>query len=420
MKMKRNPRVVFSFMLVMVLLASLLAGCNSTESADNNTETPATDKPAAEEPAAQEPAAEEPAAEEPQVELEGKLNITLPQKSKEVWQAVADAYMEKHPKVEVTIDIKPSKGYKEWLTAQFAAGVPEVDLAVINEVVDLQAQRKFVNFYPWFEKMNPYTGKPWKESFNLQAMGINLGAVGADDVLYTLNFESVQILWIYNKEIFAELGVNEPPKTFNELIDIFQKARDAGYTPLALSGDAQSIWSGQAGWLMRIYPDQYFRDSVNLIRSQPQDYTYVPEIDDIWTYDVNDPYNDSNTNVTKNPLRVWKAIKEKQGDYAMEGNPKWKASMENLKTLFSYTPDGFFGVNDDQAYKLFLTGRAATMLGAPASYWQLPKDFADEEKTGAQGGVKPFEFGFFNMPSMEGELVQAPAQIGRASCRERV
>ncbi|MDI4647022.1 ABC transporter substrate-binding protein [Cohnella hashimotonis] len=395
-----NAKKWMGYILMLSLIAAALAACSKNESGN---------KPSAASSPTNAPSNTASQAAQ-QEELNGTINITLPQQSSEVWNKVAAAYMAKHPKVKVNVEIKPLSGYKEWLTAQFAAGDPQVDLAMINEVADLQAQRKFVNYYPWFDKTNPYTGKPWKDSFNLEAMGVNLGAVGADDSLYVLNFETVQILWLYNKDIFAKLGVTEPPATFNELIEIFKKAKAAGYTPFALAGDSSSIWSGQAGWLMRIYPDQYFRDSIETARSQEADYTYNPDIDDVWKYDAADPYNDSESKVTKNPIRVWKAIKEQQGDYKMAGNPKWKAVMENLKTLFSYTPEGFFGTNEAQAYKLFLTGKAAVMLGAPSAYWQLPKDLADAEKTGVKDGVKPFEFGFFNMPSMEGEYVQAPAR----------
>lgn len=330
--------------------------------------------------------------------------------SSSVWNTVAQAYMAKNPGVKVTVDNKPAEGYKEWLTAQFAAGTPDADLVINNEVANLAADKKFVDYYPYFDQTNPYTGKPWKDSLDLAAMGINLDGVAAEDHLYNLNFESVQIVWTYNKEIFNKAGITEPPKTFNELTADFEKIKAAGYVPLAIGGDANSMWSGQAGWLVRIYADQYFRDYINISRSQPQDYTYLPEIDDNWKYDLSDPYNDANSNVTKNELRFWKAVQEKVGPFKIAGNPSWAAYAENLKKLFSYTEDGFFGVKEDQAYQLFLTGKAATMMGTPASYWQLPKDFEDETKTGATGGVQPFEYGFFNMPSMEGEGVLAPAR----------
>ncbi|MCQ6561068.1 ABC transporter substrate-binding protein [Paenibacillus mendelii] len=399
MKSKRWLALV----LCSVLMLSLLAACSK----DNSGNTPSTPSNNTNEPA---PGGDKETDPPAASELSGTIRISIPNGSAKVWNAVGGAYMKKHPGVKVEVDNKPAEGYKEWLTAQFAAGTPDVDLVVNNEVVSLQADKKFVDLYPFFEKDNPYTGKKWKESLDLDAMGINLSGMGAEDHLYNLNFESVQIVWIYNKEIFAKAGVTEAPKTFNELIEAFKKVKAAGFTPLALDGNAKSMWSGQAGWLVRIYADQYLRDYINIVKSQEQDYTYLPEIDENWKYDINDPYNDSNSKVTKNELRQWKAIKDKEGPFKIAGNPKWKAYMENLKELFQYTPNGFFGVNADQAYNLFLTGKAATMVGSPASYWQLPKDFADEKKTGSKGGVKSFEYGFFNMPTMEGPEVMAPVR----------
>lgn len=341
--------------------------------------------------------------------LKGTIHVNLRGSSPEVWSKVADAYMAKHPDVKLTIDIKPAEGYRDWLQAQFAAGQPEADFVMTNENAELTDAKKFVDFKPWMETKNPYTGKLWKESFNLEGMGINLDDPKLDS-LQNLNFESVQILWMYNKEIFQKAGIANPAKTFDELIQDFEKLKAAGYTPFTIGGNALSLWSGQAGWLMRILPDQYFRDYVNLVRSKPQDYTYMPNIDDNWKFDLKDPYNDSKSKVSTNELRMLQSVKDKVGPYKIEGNPSWRAAFENLKTLFGYAQKGFLGMTEDQAYKLFLTGKAATMVALPSSYWQLPKDFADAKKTGENGGVKAFDFGYFNMPSQTGELVQAPAR----------
>ncbi|WP_144023710.1 extracellular solute-binding protein [Paenibacillus sp. FSL H8-0548] len=398
---KRKGLAVF---VSVIMLLSLLTACaknNPSEGNNGNANVTKTDTPATQAPAA---------TEEPASTLKGTINVSLSGASASVWNKVAEGYMGKNPNVTVKVDNKPAEGYKEWLTAQFAAGNPDVDIVNNNEVAGLMSDGKFVNYYPYFDKENPYAGKSWKDVLDLKAMGINLEGVSSEDVLYNLNFESVQIVWVYNKEIFAKVGITEAPKTFNELTAAFEKVKAAGYTPLALGGDSKSMWSGQAGWLVRIYADQYLRDYINVNRSQEQDYSYLPEVDDNFTYDLTDPYNDSNSNVTKNEMRNWKAIKDKEGPYKIAGNPQWKAYSENLKTLFSYVPDGFFGVKEDQAYKLFLTGKAATMVSTPGSYWQLPKDFADESATESSGGVKPFEYGFFNMPSMEGPEVMAPAR----------
>ncbi|MGN7355828.1 ABC transporter substrate-binding protein [Paenibacillus sp. SAF-054] len=399
--MKR--RKGFAVFVSVLMLLSMLTACTKSGTTETSQST---DPGTSNAETKNEGKTEEPA----ESKLSGKINISLPGASVSVWNAVADAYMKKNPDVKVKVDQKPAEGYTEWLTAQFAAGVPDVDLVANNSVGNLMADGKFMDYLPYLDKTNPYTGKPWKDSLDTKAMGLNIEALGAEDHLWNLNFESVQIVWVYNKEIFQKVGITEAPKTFNEMMDDFKKLKEAGYTPLALGGDSQSMWSGQAGWLVRVYADQYLRDYVNISRSQEQDYTYLPEVDEKWKLDLTDPFNDANSNVTKNTMRQWKAIKDKEGPYKIAGNPKWKAYSENLKQLFQYVPEGFFGVKEEQAYKLFLTGKAATMMGTPASYWQLPKDFADSSKSGTQGGVKPFEYGFYNMPSMEGPEVMAPAR----------
>ncbi|MBP2110604.1 ABC transporter substrate-binding protein [Paenibacillus silagei] len=393
----RKKKVLF-LLISVLMISALLSACskNSGKSPEPGTAAPEPGASAGPQPSS--------------AKWQGEIQISLPNASASVWNAVAQAYMAINPGVKVKVDHKPQEGYKEWLNAQFAAGTPEVDLITNNEILNLAGDKKFVDYYPYFDKNNPYTGKDWKDSFDLGAMGINLDGIGVEDHLWNLNFESVQIVWVYNKEIFRQAGVTETPKTFSDLTAAFDKIKAAGYIPLGLAGDSNSMWSSTAGWLVRIYADQYMRDFVNITRSQPQDYTFLPEVDDKWAFEPKDPYNDSNSKVTKNPLRAWKAIKDKSGPFKVAGNPAWAAYSENLKKLFSYTPDGFFGVKDTQAYQLFLTGKAATMLSTPGSYWKLPKDFSDEEKTGAQGGVKPFEYGFFNMPSMEGPQVQGAAR----------
>jgi raffinose/stachyose/melibiose transport system substrate-binding protein len=400
-----NKRNGIKMFLCAVLVISLLSACTKGNSnSANQSSDPVSASPSESASASAEPSS----GSIPQ--LSGKINISLPNQSQSLWEAVAAGYMKKQPGVKITVDNKPQKNYKEWLTAQFAAGTPEADIVNVSEVKALQADSKFVDVYPLFDKLNPYTGKVWKDSLDLEAMNINMDAIGANDHLYSLNFESLQIVWIYNQEIFAKVGITEAPKTFNELVDDFTKIKEAGYTPLALGGDANSIWSGKAGWLVRIYADQYLRDYINIVRSQENDYTFLPGLDDSWKYDLTNTYNDANSKLTKNKLRSWKAIQDKEGPYGIIDNPHWKAYAENLKTLFSFTPDGFFGVSEEQAYNLFLSGKAATMMGDPSSYWQLPKDFAEAEKNGGNGAVKTFDYGFFNMPTMEGPEVLAPVR----------
>lgn len=60
---------------------------------------------------------------------------------------------------------------------------------------------------------------------------------------YSVPFLMAPIMIYYNKDIFAELGV-EVPKTVDELEAIMQKAKDAGYIPTECGGDNYY----QMGW----------------------------------------------------------------------------------------------------------------------------------------------------------------------------
>lgn len=53
--------------------------------------------------------------------------------AEEAWKAVAEAYMEMHPNVEVVVDLKPAEGYGDWIKAMFGSENPATDIVNINE-----------------------------------------------------------------------------------------------------------------------------------------------------------------------------------------------------------------------------------------------------------------------------------------------
>lgn len=338
--------------------------------------------------------------DEAKKELEGTIRISINNEgSQKAWEAVAEDYMAINEGVEVIIDNKPADGYQEWLTAQFATdGEPEVDIVTANMVQNLIQDKKFVDYLPYFDQVNPYTDKPWKESFDLDTMQLNLEAQKARQKgVYELNFESTQIMWLYNKEIFEEAGYSEPPQDFNEMVQMFTEIEQLGYTPFSIGGNSTSLWSGQAGWAIRIYADQYFRDSVNIVRSHEGDFSYFEPVDGNWEYDLTDPYNDNAINTSMNEMRMWKAMYEKTEPYHVTGE-RWADFYEHVKELFSHAADGYTGMTDEESYEEFINGNAATTLGHPGLYWQIQKDFGDGSE-----GMDPFEYGFFNFPSIDNE-----------------
>ncbi|MGL1891399.1 MAG: ABC transporter substrate-binding protein [Spirochaetaceae bacterium] len=344
------------------------------------------------------------------IELEGTITVNMPSKlgAKEAWQAVADSYMERHPKVNVIVELKPEEGYGDWVKTQFSDSNPSADLIGINYAHAYKGD-KAINFMEYANLDSPYSGDRWTDQFNFQMQQKDLATNEWDNI----SLESVQVLWAYNKDIFSEVGV-KPPKTWNEFVKVCKKIEEAGYQALAVAGDFNSFYAGQMGWLTQVYTDQTSRTLLEKFRSQPGDYNYDPDMDGAFKLNINDPFNDDPWKVNVNKVRAMNTIinGEFRGD--SEG---MKTVLSELKRVFPVYAgeESFFGTKD--AAPLFYQAKAAILLDGA---WRIPlfKNDMDKMALGEDivsgettiEGVQKFELGTFNMPSMEGPGIEAPAR----------
>jgi ABC-type glycerol-3-phosphate transport system substrate-binding protein len=360
----------------------------------------------------------------------GAITIAVQSNDHQTYQALADAYTAKNPDVQVKLELKPSDGYQEFLRAQFAGGTPEVSIVNGNVVADLIQAHKFVDMSAYLDRENPYTGAAWRDSMDEVAIQNMANPVTGE--IYTLNLETVQVLWFYNKTAFEKAGIlaeaeelaksdtNQP--TWTQFLDWCDKLTAAGYIPVAIEGDYASFWEMRFGWLARMYLDQFTRHEAELVRSQPGDWNFREGIDDAWTYDPSDPHNDDATRVTFNTQRKMIALRD--GQQSVSG-PEFAALYENFKQFSDRAaPPGWLGTSD--AYPLFLTSKAAIRLDVAALLGNFERDLknlSEGKYISSAGGsedtpatplpsqdVETFEIGSFNNPSMEGDHVDAPAR----------
>lgn len=346
-----------------------------------------------------------------------KVTITVNTQSglgaEEAWKAVADAYMAIHPEVEIVIDLKPTDNYGEWLQNVYATENPTTDIVNIN-LAGAIAVGNSINWLEYAYNDSPYSDGIWADQFNIDAQSIDK----ARGEMTALSLDSVQVIWCYNKNIFEEVGV-EPPTTWDEFVAVCEKLDAAGYQPLAVAGDYESFWSGKLGWLAQIYADQTTRSMINVYRAQEGDWCYDPDMDGTWEYDPTDPYNDDPWNVNQNDVRVWKAMVE--GEYTAD-TPGMRTVWTNLAKIFpKYAGgDNFFGTNDSQISSIFYQQKAAIILDGAWRIGQFKTQMEQltsgedleltEDNVISAEGITPFEMGTFNMPSMEGEGIEAPAR----------
>ncbi|SDI07179.1 ABC transporter substrate-binding protein [Alteribacillus bidgolensis] len=96
---------------------------------------------------------------------------------------------------------------------------------------------------------------------------------GTYGVPYATNANTV----IYNKEKFEQLGV-EPPKTWDEFIEILDKAKEEGEIPIYFT--LQEAWTGMIAWNAvagNLEPEQFAQKKNNDEASFQQDYQEVAD-----------------------------------------------------------------------------------------------------------------------------------------------
>ena len=242
----------------------------------------------------------------------------------QAFQAVEKGYEAIHTEIDVVVELKPANGYSQWLSGEMNSDKPTPDIVDVSTMA-ASSRGKTVNYDEYIDEISPYSNKPWREQFDYEAQIPNPFAEGTD----SLSFERTQVVWVYNKAIFEEYGL-EPPETWDELLAVCETLQSNGVQPLGISGTFDGFYAGATGHLFQIYNDQVTRDMINVVRAQEGDYCYDPEKDGVWEYDPTDPYNDDAGYVTVNPVRLMKAIQE--GTYAAD-SPGTKFVTEQLHKL---------------------------------------------------------------------------------------
>jgi raffinose/stachyose/melibiose transport system substrate-binding protein len=151
---------------------------------------------------------------------------------KSIWQDAADAYMEENPNVTVEITVLENEAFKAKITTAMQAGEPpdlfqswgggglleQVNAGLVADITD--------EVDPWIDELNPGAASMYQVEERQYGIPFDLGIVG---------------FW-YNKDLFAEAGIDAPPATWDELLADVDTLKGAGITPIALGeGDK---WPG--------------------------------------------------------------------------------------------------------------------------------------------------------------------------------
>ena len=216
-------------------LALIAAACGDDDD-DAAESAPASDTGGAAETATTAPAADSaPAAESSAPAESGGEPVTIEwwhiqnnDPGKSDWQAMADAYTAEHPNVTINITVMENEAFKAALQTNLQAGdVPDLFQSWGGGGLRDQVAAGLVQDIT--EPVSSWIG-------DLGAAPVGLYQV--DGKQYGVPFDAGIVGFWYNKDLFAQAGLDKPADTWDGLLEQVQTLKDAGITPIAVgAGD---------------------------------------------------------------------------------------------------------------------------------------------------------------------------------------
>jgi raffinose/stachyose/melibiose transport system substrate-binding protein len=217
-----TKKPLLQLLIVTAIAALLLTACGGAAT----TAAPATEAPAA--------------TTAPQQE---KVTVTwwhisTAEDHKAAWQKLADEYMAAHPNVTIEITVLENEAFKTKLTTVMQSGEPP-DIfqswggGVMNEYANAGLLKDITA---------DLDKDGWRDTFSPGALGV-YSYKGKN---YGVPWDMGMVGFWYNKDLFAQAGIDSTPTTWAELLEDVEKLKAAGITPIALGeGDK---WPGHFWW----------------------------------------------------------------------------------------------------------------------------------------------------------------------------
>lgn len=241
--------------LVLTLLLALLAACGSQTSApaaqgDTAPEAPAEAPTAAEAPAEEAPTEEAVPTPVPVATASSSTvgsgstkitwwHINTLEDQRAVWEGMANAFIAENPDVSIEITVLENEAFKAKLaTAMQSGNPPDIFQSWGGGVLKQYGEAGLV------QELTPALQENgWGDTFNPGPLGLYT----FDGKVYGVPWNAGMVGFWYNKALFEQAGIEQPPETWAEFLDVVQKLKDAGITPIALG--EKDKWPGHFYWV---------------------------------------------------------------------------------------------------------------------------------------------------------------------------
>ena len=277
------------------------------------------------------------------------------------WEYVYDAYEKMYPNVTiVNSEYSSGQSMKSALTVQMSSSSTEVGLMQGNYVNDLLKQYGY-NFQGGFvDTVNPYAS-PAGEG-NEVLVGDLLDDYTYENLAATrITFQKTSTCFFVNTTALAEVGLTaEDIQTWDDIIDACALLQAKGYTaPFGIGGANDSVTSKDFKWMYRIYLDQYYRDLIDDIQVQPEDYNYNKNKAEAFEFSFEKNDYETDPNYAVNSMRGYNLLLNTEADnpyYVGAASDKFKCFLSNLFRIGPYVSKGFATNNITEIQQSFLRG----------------------------------------------------------------
>jgi raffinose/stachyose/melibiose transport system substrate-binding protein len=153
--------------------------------------------------------------------------------------AMLDKFNKDNPDIKVQADLLTSADLRTKITVEMAAGnPPEISICVISYAKEFMKDNKIEDWRPIMQTHPEFS--QWYLKKNIDAMAYKDGRI-----MLMPTEASIDALY-YNTEIFQKNGW-QPPKTYDDLLDLTKKAKAAGITLMVNGGkDMRFAWLASA------------------------------------------------------------------------------------------------------------------------------------------------------------------------------
>lgn len=154
----------------------------------------------------------------------------------QVIKSAAEAFMDENPGVKIEL-VFNGRDNKNIIAAALDGGqqIDLFDLASVDYTMTNFAGY-VLDLTDYFEASYPTTnGKSFEACISPALIEI-LNNLTDDGRYYMVPYQLSAFMWMYNKDHFEAAGITSAPETWDEFLDVCEKLKTAGYTPITSDG----------------------------------------------------------------------------------------------------------------------------------------------------------------------------------------